>query len=259
MTSKEQIMTAIYDMDPSTSTIATAWSSSGLGDPETGPTESWEALAADEAADRKPASITRHPGFVAALVGVFGMGAAFGLAVFDFADWTPPTITLPYVSTQETPSPIEVAPSVAVSAPGALPKPVAAAPPNMVSPTPTASAPESAPVAAAPTVANQPGSITIVSPPANAPGGGKVTVDIAIPAPPEAVPVPDEPDPEPENPKPKPTLELAPETDSTTLQPQQLPTLKKPRTALNDPFTPGSKRKANPSLKPSQRTALAKP
>lgn len=256
-------MTAIYDMDPSTSTIATAWSCSGLGDPETGPTETWEALEADEAADRKPASITRHAGFVAALVGVFGIGAAFGLAVFDFAVWAPPTITLPYVSTQETPGPIEVAPSVAVSAPGTLPKSVAAAPPNVVSPTPTA--PEGAPVAVAPTVANQaapvtqPGPVTIFSPPANAPGGEKVTVDIAIPAPPNAVPVPDEPDPEPENSKPKPTLQLAPGTDSTTLQPVQPPTLMKPRTTLNNPYTPGSKRKASPSPKPSQRTALSKP
>lgn len=256
-------MTAIYDMDPSTSTIATAWSSSDLGDPETRPTEIWEALEADEAADRKRAAITRHAGLVAALVGVFGMGAAFGLAAFDFADWTPPTIALPYVSTQETPGPIHVAPSVAVSAPPTLPKSVAAVPPNVVNPIPTASAPDSAPVA--PTVANQPnpvtqpGPVTIFSPPANAPGGGKVTVDLAIPAPPEAVPVPDEPDPEPENPKPKPTLQLAPETDSTTLQPVQPPTLKKSRTTLNNPYLPGSKRKADPSPKPSQRTTLSKP
>jgi len=179
--------------------------------------------------------------------------------VFDFEDWTPPTITLPYVSTQEAPGPIEVAPSLAVSAPGTLPKSVAAAPPNVVSPTPTASAPESAPVAAAPTVANQPGPVTIIGPPANAPGGEKVTVDIAIPPPPDAVPVPDEPDPEPENPKPKPTLQLVPGTDSTMLQPVQPPTLKEPRTALNNPYTPGSKRKANPSLNPSQRTTLANP
>ena len=250
-------MTAIYDMDPNTSTIATAWSSSDLGDPEAGPTEIWEAFDADVAADREPASTTRHAGFVAALAGMFGVGAAFGLAVFDFADWTPRTITLPYVSTQETPGPIKVAPSVAVSAPDTLPKPVAAAPPNVVSPTPTASVPESAPVAVAPTVANQPGPVIIVSPPANAPGDGKVTVDIAIPPPPDAVPVPDEP--EPPKPKtPKPILQLAPGTDSTTLQPEQPPTLKKPRATLNNPFSP-SKPKADPSPKPSQRTTLSKP
>jgi hypothetical protein len=259
MASKEQIMTAIYDMDPSTSTIATAWSSSEFGEPETGLTEFWQALEADEATDRKPRSVARHAGFVAALVGVFGMGTAFGLAVFDFAESTPPTIALPYVSTQATPGPVDVAPSVAVSAPSTLPKPVAAAPPSLVSPTPTASAPESAPVATVPTVANQPGPVAIVSPPANAPGGGKVTVDIAIPPPPDAVPVPDEPDPEPENPKPKPTLQLAPATDSTTLQPVEPPTLKKPRTTLNNPYTGGSKPKANPGLKPSQRTTLSKP
>jgi hypothetical protein len=86
-----------------------------------------------------------------------------------------------------------------------------------------------------------------------------VTVDIAIPPPPDAVPVPDEPDPEPENPKPKPTLQLAPETDPTTLQPVQPPTLMKPRTALNNPYTGGSKPKANPGPKPSQRTTLSKP
>jgi hypothetical protein len=168
--------------------------------------------------------------------------------VFDFADWAPPTITLPYVSTQATPGPIEVAPSVAVSAPGTLPTLGAAAPPNVVNPTPTA--PESAPVAVAPTVANQPGPVSIFSPPANAPGDAKVTVDIAIPAPPVAVPVPDEPEPE---------LQLAPGTDSTTLQPVQPPTLKKPRTTLYNPVTPGPKRKANQSTKPSTRTALAKP
>ena len=43
-------MTAIYDMDPSTSTIANAWASSVFGDPETGPTELWEAVEAETAA-----------------------------------------------------------------------------------------------------------------------------------------------------------------------------------------------------------------
>jgi hypothetical protein len=63
---KEQTMTAIYDMEPSTSTIATAWASSDLGDP-----------------DREPKSIARHAGLVVALAGVFCAGVAFGLAVFD--------------------------------------------------------------------------------------------------------------------------------------------------------------------------------
>jgi hypothetical protein len=253
---KEQIMTAVYDMDPSTSTIVTAWASSEFGDPETGPTEFWEATNTDEAADRKPKSIARHAGLVAALAGVFGAGAAFGLAVFDFADWASPTITLPYVSTQADvpPGPTQVAPSAAASAPATLPpKPGVAAPDNATAPQP----PGSVPAGGAPTLADKPGPIDVVSPPANSPGDSKVTVDIALPPPPDAVPVPDEPEPEPANPKP--TLQLAPEIGPTDLQPAQPPTLKKPRTALNDAFSPGSERRAGQSTKPSPRTKLAKP
>jgi hypothetical protein len=261
MASKEQIMTAIYDMDPSTSTIATAWSSCDLGDPQTEPTEFWAALDADDAADPKPASVARRVGFVAALAGVFGLGAAFGLAVFDVADWTPPTIALPYVSTQggQTSGPIELGPPAPAS--DIAPKPVGSTG-NVEEPTPTVSSPDGAAASGvAPTSDSKPGPVTIASLPANTPGGGggQVTVDVAIPAPPEAVPVPDEPEPKPKPKTPKPTLQLAPGTDSTTLQPVQPPTLKKPRTTLYDPSSPGSKPKFNPSTKPSQRTTLSKP
>jgi hypothetical protein len=258
MAGKEQIMIAIYDMDPSTSTIATAWASSEFGDPETGPTELWETAEADEVVDRKPRSIARHAGFIAALAGVFGAGAAFGLAVFDFADWAPPTITLPYVSTQGGGTPSEIAPTVAAAVPDDVSKPVAAVPDNVPDSLPSGPPPAAAPTAGvAPTIASQPDAVVVISPPANEPGDAKPTVDLTIPPPPEAQPVPDQPDPEPENPKPKPTLQLAPSPSG--LQPVQPPTLKKPRTALYDPFSPGSKPKNNPSPKPSQRTALAKP
>lgn len=251
-------MTAIYDMDPSTCTIAAAWASSEFGDPETGPTEFWEATETNEAADRKSTSIVRHAGLVAALAGVFGAGAAFGLAAFDFADVTAPTITLPYVSTQDsgTPGPTDVAPAAAATLPATAPKAVVAVPDNAPAPKPIASAPDSAPAGVAPTLEIKPAPVDIVSPPANSSGGGKVTVDIAIPAPPEAVPVPDAPEPPDPN-TPKPTLQLAPTTSG--IQQEQPPTLKKPRTTLNDPFSPNSKPKANPSPKPSQRTTLSKP
>ena len=251
-------MTAIYDMDPNTSTIATAWASSEFGDPETGPTEMWEALESDESADRKPTSIVRHAGLVAALAGVFGAGAAFGLAVFDFADWAPPTITLPYVSTQDggTPGAAQVAPSAAASAPVNAPKPVVAVPDSAQTPKPTVSAPDSAPVGVAPTLENKPVPNDIVSPPANEPGDGKVTVDIALPPPPDAVPVPDEPEPPKPN-TPKPTLQLAPSPSG--IQQAQPPTLKKPRMALIGPFSDGPKRKAGQSTEPPRRNALAKP
>jgi hypothetical protein len=256
---KEQIMTAIYDMDPSTSTIATAWASSEFGDPETGPTEFWEALEADEVADRKPRSIARHAGLLAALAGVFCAGAAFGLAVFDFADLTPPTITLPVVSTQVGATPTETAPTVAAPVSESVSKPVAAVPDNAPSSKPSAPMPAPSPATAiAPTFAAEPGPLPVVSPPANVPGDAKSTVDLSIPAPPDAVPVPD--DPEPPKPKtPNPVLQLTPEVDSTSLQPVQPPTLKKPRTTLYDPSSPNSKPKANPSTEPSQRTTLSKP
>jgi hypothetical protein len=237
-------MTAIYDMDPSTSTIATAWASSEFGDPETGPTEFWEAPEADEPTDRKAKSVARHAGFVAALAGVFGAGVAFGLTVFNFADWTPPTITLPYVTTQGGEPPSEVPPTVAASTPENMPKSIAAVPDNTPSPTPSVPPP----VAEAPTLAAKPGPVVIVSPPVNVPGDAKPTVDLTIPPPPDAVPVPDNPEP---------TLQLAPSPSG--LQPVQPPTLKKPRTTINDASTPGSKPKRVQSLKPSTRTALAKP
>lgn len=251
-------MTAIYDMDPSTSTIATAWASSEFGDPETGPTESWEALDADESADRKPTSIARHAGLVAALAGVFGAGAALGLAMFDFADWAPPTITLPYVSTQADvpPGPTQIAPSAAAPAPAIMPKPVVAAPDNAPATQPTTSVPDSAPAGGAPTLENKPGPVDIVSPPANEPGDSKVTVDIALPPPADAVPVPDPPEP----PKPnttKPTLQLAPSPSG--IQQEQPPTLIKGRMALIGGGSPGSKPKGGQSTEPSRRNSLAKP
>jgi hypothetical protein len=242
---KEPIMTAIYDMDPSTSTIAIAWASGDLD------------YAAPEPANRKPRSIARHAGLVAALAGVFGAGAAFGLAVFQFADWTPPTITLPYVSTQVGATPSEIAPTVPVPVLDNVPKPVAAIPDNAPSSKPSAPTSTPGPAPVAPTFADTPGPLAVVSPPANVPGDTKPTVDLTIPAPPNAVPVPD---PEPPKPKtPKPVLQLTPEAGSTGLQPVQPPMLIKPRTALNDPYSPGSKKKPGPASKPSQRTTLSKP
>jgi hypothetical protein len=252
---KEQIMTAIYDMDPSTCTIAAAWASSEFGDPETGPTEFWHAPD-DESPERKATSITRHAGLVAALAGVFGAGAAFGLAVFDFADWAQPTITLPYVSTQDvgTPGTPHVAPSAAAS----TSKPVVAAPGN--APAPTVSAPAGAPAAGvAPTSDYTPGPVEIVSPPANSPGDAKVTVDLALPGPPNAVPVPDLPEPELASPEPETTLQLAPGPDSTALQPQQPPTLTKvPKLTQIDVLPQAPKRKSDQATKQSPR-AIAKP
>lgn len=256
-------MTAIYDMDPSTCTIAAAWAHSDLGDPETGPTEFWKTPADDEpiAADRKPRSIARHAGLVAALAAVFGAGAAFGLAVFDFTDGPSPTITLPYVSTQSgvPPGPNQLAPAPVVAAPDNGPKPAVAVPGNISEPKPTASVPVGAPAAGlAPTPDNKPGPVDIVTPPANSPGDAKVTVDIAIPEQPVAVPVPDQPEP-PIADAPKPTLQLAPETGPTNLQPVQPPTLIKPRSTLYDPSSQGPKPKSGPATKPSQRAALSKP
>jgi len=248
-------MTAIYDMDPSTSTIANAWASSVFGDPETGPTELWEAVEADGPLDRKPRSIAQHAGFVAALACVFGAGVAFGLAVLESADSAPPAITLPYVSTQVGGSPSESAPTVTASVPDDVSKPVAAVPDNVPSSGPSVPTPAQAPATVAPAFAEKPGPDIVVSPPANVPSGATPTVDLTIPALPDAKPVPDGPElPEPKTPKP--VLQLAPGVGPTGLQPVQPPTLVKPRTALN-PYP--SKPKADPSPKPSARTALAKP
>lgn len=253
-------MTAIYDMDPSTRTIAAAWASSEFGDPETGPTECWQAPDDDEAtvADRKPRSVARHAGLVAALAGVFGAGAAFGLAVFDFADWASPTITFPYVSTQSgvTAGPNQPAPSAAVSAPHDAPKPVVAVPGNTPGPKPPVSVPTDAPAAGVAPTFDSPEPVEIVSPPASDPGDAKVTVDIAIPAPPPAVPVPDQP--EPADPQ-DPTLQLAPGPDSTALHPQQPPTLTKvPKLTQIDALPQDPKPKNDQGTKPSPRK-IAKP
>jgi hypothetical protein len=86
------------------------------------------------------------------------------------------------------------------------------------------------------------------------PGDAKPTIDLTIPPPPDAVPVPDDPEP-PEPKTPKPVLQLTPDAGSTGLQPVQPPTLKKPRTTLNDPSSPNSK----PKPGSSQRTTLSKP
>jgi hypothetical protein len=152
--------------------------------------------------------------------------------------------------------PNQLAPAAVASAPDNGPHPVVAAPGNISEPKPTASVTVGPPAAGlAPAPDDKPGPVDIVSPPANSPGDAKVTVDIAIPAPPVAVPAPDAPESAP----PTPVLQLAPELDSTTLQPEQPPTLKKPRATLYDPSSQGPKPKSDPAPKPSQRTALSKP
>lgn len=238
-------MTTVYDTDPNTHTIAAAWSSSPLGDPETGPTELWESLdhAEECAPAAKPTSIVRHAALVAALACGIGAGAAFGLAVFDSTDSAPPTVVVPGVSAPDggvTGANQPVPPPESVSRPG-----------NGQVPQPILTARESAAgTNAAPTSDNGQGSADVGSPPAGGPGETAVIVDIPIPPLPNPASLPEQPKPQPK-PKPQTTLQQKPATDPALqpAPPQVFTTApKKPKLTLETTDPPAVGPKMQPTM-----------
>jgi len=186
-------MTANYDTDPNTDTIAAAWASSPLGQPErdvrygfatAGPTDS--VITANG-----PKSSAKRALLAAALAsGVIG-GAAFGVMLFDYTDPAQSAVVVPGsgvgLSAPETSG--ASSSSRLPGPPRALPGEPLPAPEGAPSPNPVVSVPDSA--------QQGPADVAV-------PGDRTVVIDIPIP---EYPPLPEKPeDPDPEPPKPQPPV-----------------------------------------------------
>jgi hypothetical protein len=240
-------MSTTYEIEPST--IATAWASSPLGEPQCESTETWERGTELAMPATKPTSLTRHAVVAAALACGIGLGAAFGLAVVDFPD-TRPAVMVPHV---EAPTGGPAGPAQAAPEEHPAPKPEQLPLPQPIvagseSAPATTSAPlvEGAPAAAEPPhsgvsapAVGEPSQPTFVPPAWGNPANTTVTVDIDVPQ----LPQPEPADPQ----KPDTTIELVPASDLPALQPQ-LP----PKVAL---LPPKSRLTANlPNQKPPEST-----
>src|SRR5271165_4739320 len=195
---KEHAMTNIHDVDRTATiapdyTVASGWSSSPLGNPaaEYGQSpeygQSFEFGQSFEPPDpvtpaAKPKSIGKAAALAAVLVGTIGVGAAVGMAIFDFTGSSQPrpAVVVP------APQPAAVVPGPAappapavVSPPDSGPGPAAFSPPDSGPAPATVSAPDSRPAPAA------------VSPP---PDSGPAPADpgsqpVAAPVPPVLPPI----------------------------------------------------------------------
>ena len=190
-------MTTDFGTDPNTQTVAAAWASSPLGQPEREVRYGFAApdsddFPASESFDAKRAVIA------AALASGVIAGAALGVTLFDFSEAAAPTVVVPRSE-------------------GRLP----AAPPAVLTETRTVDAPSpssvvseqktgQAPIAPAPPSGQ--GAADVGTPPAPAAGDTTVVVDIPIP---DYPPLPEnpaedseEPDPDPPQPPDVPDLDF---------------------------------------------------
>jgi hypothetical protein len=171
--------------------------------------------------ETKSTSIARHAVIVAALACGIGLGAAFGLAVFDSTDMTLPVVMVPQVETP-TSGPTGPAQPLPEHDPASkpallpLPKPIGTASEGapVAEGAPPATAERSRSEVSSPT-ADGPSHPDLAPPPSGQPGDKPVTVDIDLPQLPQ---------PEPANPqKPGPTVELGPASDLPAMKPQLPP------------------------------------
>lgn len=181
-------MTTNFDTDPNTQTVAAAWASSPLGQPErevrfgfapTGPTE---AVADDEPRpDRKKAILAAALG-----AGVIA-GSGIGVMLFDYTDSAQPTVVVPR-SESRLPSPPVAPPTPARPAIDNAPAPNSVVPQQRTGPAPVAPSSGQGPA-------------DVGTPPASTDSQPTVVVDIPIP---DYPPLPEKPqeDPEPEPPQP---------------------------------------------------------
>jgi hypothetical protein len=176
-------MTTTHEIDPNTATIAAAWASSELGQPEREVRYGLKPVDPAEFDEQKPPA--RRAILAAALAsGVIG-GAVLGVTLFDFGDSSTPTVVTPSVDHA-----VVVGPSI----PAPAPTPVL----SQQAPSVVAPAPRRAPAA-------------VVTPPA--PGSATVVVDTPAPDYPPLPPKPQDPGPEPENPQPEPPNPVPPVPD----------------------------------------------
>ena len=164
-------MTASYDTDPNTQTIAAAWASSELGQPErevrygfatTGPTESVTASEEEPTARRVMVAAGLACGVAA--------GALLGVMLFTYNDSSEPTVV----------------------APGPAPQHAVVVGPNTAAPTPkpVVSEQSTAPTAVIPAPRVQPPMADVATPPPASKGDTTVVVDVPIP---DYPPLPEKP------------------------------------------------------------------
>jgi hypothetical protein len=174
-------MTTTYDADPNTQTIAAAWASSPLGQPER--EVRYGFATAEPAESDEPKSPAKRAILAAALAsGVIG-GAVLGVALFDFGDSSHPTV-------------VEQ---------GSVPGHAVVVGPNGIAPAPSAQVvPEqkAAPSIAAPAPQRGPSPVDVATPPVAPPSEPPVVVDVPNPDYPPLPPKPEDPLPEPPNPVP---------------------------------------------------------
>jgi hypothetical protein len=209
-------MTTSYDTDPNTQTIAAAWASSELGQPDgevrygfatTDPTESVTTSEEEPTARRVMVATGLACGIAA--------GALLGVVVFYATGSSQPTVVAPGPTPQHA---VVVGPSTAAPAP----KPVVSeqnTPPTVVAPAPR--------VSPAPRV--PPSTTDVASPSPAAKGDTTVVVDIPMP---DLPPLPEKPaqqDPEPPKPPvmidPNFKLPEPPKPDPKPMPPTSVPDL----------------------------------
>lgn len=178
-------MTTTYDTDPATATVAAAWASSDLGQPER--EVRYGFATGDPAGSDEQVFPAKRAILAAALAaGVIG-GAVLGVTLFDFGDSSAPTVV--------TPTPDH---AVVVGPSTAAPAPTQVAPP--LNPTVVVPAPE-----------RGPGPAAVATPPV--PADNTAVVDVPIPDYPPLPPKPEDSEPEPENPEPEPPNPVPPVPD----------------------------------------------
>jgi hypothetical protein len=236
---------AIYETDPSTYTIAEAWMSSALGEPDEDIRYDFAAAQSD---DRQGSTAGRAKLFAVLASGIIG-GATLGAVLFGSIEPANPTFIVPNSGVSTSPLPASSTPPS--TPPSAPPKPAAVAPapkpavaqeqaPKPVAPTPDAVPP-------APNSAVDPGIPPVSAPP--------VVVDISIPPLP---PLPDKPAPQP--PAPEPPAPEPPKFNPPNIDVVQVPQLDPdpPRTQLNPVVKPkpGRIESVFPDNDEPQRTQL---
>jgi hypothetical protein len=238
-------MTTTCDTDPNTQTIAAAWASSPLGQPDgevrsgfatAGPTEPVTARADERSAKRVMVATGLACGI--------GAGALLGVMLFTSSDSSQPAVVVPAPAPQH---------AVVVSSSTAGPAPKHVVAEQSTAPTAVAPAPRSGPsVAASPTppAAQPPVAIPPIStPPVASPGDTTVVVNIPIPDYPPLPPKPEDPDPEPPKPpvlddpsikQPEPPKPEPPKPEPPTFVPDLplSPKLPKPPIVVDPPIGP---------------------
>jgi hypothetical protein len=135
-------VTTNFDTDSSTQTIAAAWASSPLGQPERGVRYGFAPTGTTESVTVKPTSDRKRALLVAALASGVIAGATLGVMLFDYTDATRPTVMVPR-SEGRLPGPPSALPTETRPAPDTAPSPNLVVSEQKTAPAPTVAAPPS--------------------------------------------------------------------------------------------------------------------